>query len=199
MKESYTFYALDLRRYFLMALCVFFSLTMILRGVISGEMFALLFTKKYSEFSSFSTIVSIGCILLFAFLFFIANKLAFLYADEKWIISFDRKEIEIRSNRRIKRIYLISQLREFAFSRSNKSRWTNKTVKTIKMSFKFKKKGMFPQYMICANEFVFSSSIRKSSYKIFNQFLDNFYKHILQTQFQQKIKDKSFHFYSKRL
>lgn len=197
MKELYTFYALDLRRYFLMFFGVMISLNLILRIVITGKMFTLLF-KKFSEFSDFDliTIAYIGCTLLFTFTCFIASKLAFSYAEEKWTISFDSTEIEISSNRRMKRTFLISQLKVFIFSRSKLSKWTNKTVKTINMSFKFKKKWLPPQYMICANEFIFSNSIRKDSYKIFNQFLDSFYKQILETQFQHKIKNKSFHFYS---
>ncbi|MCO6504741.1 MAG: hypothetical protein J6568_04900 [Snodgrassella sp.] len=196
MKESYTFYALDYRRYVLMFLGVVFSFKLILRNVISRDSFILLFESCSEKHITLVILfVFITLVILFVFIIFIANKLAFSYAEEKWTISFDSKEIEISSNRRMKKTFLISQLRGFIFSRSKQSKWTNKTVKNIRMSFRFKKKWLPPQYMITANEFIFSKSFRKDSYNILSQFLDSFYKQILETQFQKKIEFKTFRFY----
>lgn len=191
MKKSYVFYGLDHFRYVLMFICFFVGLVMVFGGILGALKTELaILVNELLAIGMLGPIYGGVFILLMISYFFLATKIASLYADEKWIICFDDKEIEISSNRRPKKIFPLSQLKEFTFSRSKKSKWV--TNKKIEIKFQFNRKGLFPQYyMIDVYKYIFSSARRKSSYESLSQFLDSFCE---QTSLEHKIKDRSFYF-----
>lgn len=181
VKTSYTFHAINEYRYYLMFLAVSLALFMILKGTLQ-EIVPFIYTHDRVEYNTLRNIASGGVgVLLGLVIFLIPSKIAYLYAEERWIISFDDKEIELGSNRRPKKVFLISQLKRVEWYKSKKTIWKN-----MKVGFQFAK-GILPQYRISTNKSIFSRAYQKKSYQHFNQFFDDFNERILQTQFKPVI------------